>query len=163
MKCESLVTYFIAASSAVSAADVSIYFGNGCFFHVQHLMWEFESKILQLQENETTSVSGYAGGKAADTLCYHNANDFSDYGDLGHAEVASLTLSEEHLGPAATVFFRDFTDIGDGVYTRQDVFDLGGEYRRLVLILMLMRCSTFANNLTLEHQQHRWSTGWFGR
>ena len=107
--------------------------GNGCFFHVQHVMvTEFEEAVLERSGNTTTSVASYAGGVNATRLCYHNADNASDYGLLGHAEVVALQLdSPAQLQSAAEIFFRSFVKTG-GFWGRQDIFDQGQEYRAVI-------------------------------
>eukprot|EP00965_Chrysotila_dentata_P227380 6195978-Pleurochrysis_carterae.AAC.3 len=79
--------------SSVHAAEepgIPVYFGCGCFWHVQHEFVEAERRILGRSDLQFTSHTGYAGGIAgADRgkVCYHNAGFIADYGKLGHAEV----------------------------------------------------------------------------
>ena len=88
------------ASAAAAAAEeelISVYFGCGCFWHVQHEFVEAERKLLGRSDDaQLTARAGYAGGKAgADDrgrVCYHNAANVADYGKLGHAEVVSLQI-----------------------------------------------------------------------
>ena len=55
-------------SSPAAAAEedelISVYFGCGCFWHVQHEFVEAERNILQRSDDAITSRAGYAGGKA---------------------------------------------------------------------------------------------------
>ena len=44
---------------------IDVYFGCGCFWHVQHEFVEAERKILGRADDQITSRTGYAGGKAA--------------------------------------------------------------------------------------------------
>ncbi|KAL7539863.1 hypothetical protein ACHAWF_006520 [Thalassiosira exigua] len=83
--------------TAAAAADelVDVYFGCGCFWHVQHEFAEAERRILGRSDAELTARSRYAGGKAGaldGKVCYHNFNRVSDYGSLGHVEVVSLRI-----------------------------------------------------------------------
>ncbi|GMI15365.1 hypothetical protein TrVE_jg2731 [Triparma verrucosa] len=126
---------FSAACASASADSVSVYFGNGCFFHQQHTMvTRFEKLLLKRSGSDVTSVSAYAGGDSSSSdLCYHNEGEVEDYGKLGHAEVVELFIPDDKsLKDAAKVFFEDFTQLAPGQWTRQDVFDLGPEYRALV-------------------------------
>ena len=55
-----------AAASAAQAAEspIDVYFGCGCFWHVQHEFVEAERRILSRDDLALTSYAGYAGGKA---------------------------------------------------------------------------------------------------
>ena len=50
------------AASEVELIDV--YFGCGCFWHVQHEFVVAEQKILGRSDDELTARAGYAGGRA---------------------------------------------------------------------------------------------------
>ena len=71
--------------------NVEVYFGVGCFWHVQHEFVEAEKSILGRSDKQLTSWTGYAGGtkegNPKDSVCYHNALFRNDYGKLGHGEV----------------------------------------------------------------------------
>ena len=61
--------------------NVEVYFGVGCFWHVQHEFVEAERKILGRNDMQITSRAGYAGGKAGaknGKVCYHNALQVSE-------------------------------------------------------------------------------------
>ena len=69
---------------------IDVYFGVGCFWHVQHEFVEAERSILNRKDNELTSWAGYAGGTKTGpngSVCYHNALFRDDYGKMGHGEV----------------------------------------------------------------------------
>ncbi len=88
-------------ASNVNALDTNeqlpVYFGVGCFWHVQHEFVATEKKILNRDDMDITSRAGYAGGNSygeiknnKDNLangkrqvCYHNLLGTSDYGSLG--------------------------------------------------------------------------------
>merc|ERR1719453_2146383 len=59
------------------AADedlIPVYFGCGCFWHVQHEFVEAERRILGRKDSALTSLAGYAGGRAGakeGKVCYH--------------------------------------------------------------------------------------------
>lgn len=124
------------AQVAQAAADplIDVYFGCGCFWHVQHEFVTAEGRILGRQDaSSVTARAGYAGGLAgADSgkVCYHNAKRVADYGRLGHAEVVSLTqIPASSLSAFAEEYFSLFDDKGN----RPDQFgDRGPEYRNLV-------------------------------
>jgi peptide methionine sulfoxide reductase MsrA len=50
------------ACSANAQDDVSLYFGIGCFWHVQHEFVEAERRILDRGDSDISSYAGYAGG-----------------------------------------------------------------------------------------------------
>ena len=80
----------LGAPFAAEAAeeDVEVYFGCGCFWHVQHEFSEAERTILGRGDMELTAYAGYAGGtRGSDNgkVCYHNALQVADYGKLGSA------------------------------------------------------------------------------
>ena len=82
----SLVSFPNLARSATDEELIDVYFGCGCFWHVQHEFVEAERKILGRLDDEITARAGYAGGKAGaldGKVCYHNAANIADYGKLG--------------------------------------------------------------------------------
>lgn len=88
--------------------SLRVYFGAGCFWHMQHEMVREEIKSLGRDGSEITAVSGFAGGKnlgPEGRVCYHNRRNIADYGLLGHAEavqVPGLTLTLT-LSPATLI------------------------------------------------------------
>ncbi|KAL7517842.1 hypothetical protein ACHAWX_002721 [Stephanocyclus meneghinianus] len=110
---------------------IDVYFGCGCFWHVQHEFVEAERRILSRSDERLTSRAGYAGGTSPvdGRVCYHNAANVADYGALGHAEVVSLRIPSRSFGEFAVEYCRLFDENG----LRPDQFgDRGGEYRNLV-------------------------------
>jgi len=108
-----------------------VYFGVGCFWHIQHEFVEAERKLLNRGDTELTSRTGYAGGLKADAqgrVCYHNLQGVADYGKLGHGEVVGMRIPENRIGDFATEYFNLFTAKGE----RVDPGDKGGEYRSLL-------------------------------
>ena len=80
-----------------------MYFGVGCYWHVQHEFTEAEKNILGRTSKDFTALTGYAGGTKVEEgkgldgetipkVCYHNTLSKADYGRLGHAEVVSLKV-----------------------------------------------------------------------
>mmetsp|Transcript_3273 Transcript_3273/g.9489 ORF Transcript_3273/g.9489 Transcript_3273/m.9489 type:complete len:273 (+) Transcript_3273:3-821(+) len=120
------------ALAAGEEDDVEVYFGCGCFWHVQHELVEAERRILGRKDSELTALAGYAGGLAGTKdgkVCYHNALQISEYGRLGHAEVVRLKIPPATFGDFATEYFKLFDDKG----FRPDQWgDRGLEYRNLV-------------------------------
>ena len=129
-----LSTAAIALSSTQASAEeeelIDVYFGCGCFWHVQHEFVEAERTLLNRGDSTFTSRAGYAGGlKASDKVCYHNAKNVGDYGSLGHAEVVALRIPPSSFEQFAIEYFKLFNDKGE----RPDQFgDRGTEYRNLI-------------------------------
>lgn len=117
-------------AQSTHAAELPVYFGVGCFWHVQHEFVDAEKQILKRADNELTSLAGYAGGKATGNgkVCYHNLQGIAEYGDLGHGEVVNLKVPEETVGAFAQQYFDLFGADGD----RPDKGDRGPEYRSLL-------------------------------
>jgi len=127
-----------APKAAIAAANddgeelMEVYFGCGCFWHVQHEFVEAERNILGRKDNQITARAGYAGGTAGaldGKVCYHNAASIADYGKLGHAEVVGLKIPPSKFKEFAVEYFKLFDKKGD----RPDqAGDRGSEYRSLV-------------------------------
>jgi len=110
---------------------VALYFGAGCFWHVQHEFVLHEAAVLGRRGAEVTAVSGYAGGtKLGDSgrVCYHNPQGIADYGRLGHAEVVQVKVPASKVGSFSSKFFSIFGERG----YRHDPQDRGGEYRSVL-------------------------------
>ena len=116
-----------------------VYFGVGCFWHVQHEFVEAERSILNRQNSELTSYAGYAGGTKVgkDTnrpdnnkgvVCYHNMMGVGDYGKLGHGEVVNMNIPTTTIGSFADTYFKLYGSDSE----RPDKGDRGGEYRSLI-------------------------------
>ena len=128
----------VLASPALSAladdADpqlVSLYFGAGCFWHVQHEMVTHERTELKRKGAELTAVTGYAGGTRKDPqglVCYHNPQGIADYSRLGHTEVVKVTVPVEAVPSFAKKYIALFGSQG----IRHDPQDKGGEYRSAI-------------------------------
>ncbi|KAL7484889.1 hypothetical protein ACHAW6_010500 [Cyclotella cf. meneghiniana] len=135
---QSIAGSFLASSLAVPARAVAdddslqqVYFGAGCFWHVQHEFVAAERNLLGRKDDELTSRAGYAGGLKTDDegrVCYHNFQAVADYGKLGHGEVVGMTVPESAIGDFALEYFKLFGDAGE----RADPMDKGGEYRSLL-------------------------------
>lgn len=131
----------LLSDTSVSAPrdEVSVYFGVGCFWHVQHEFVAAERSILGRGDDQLTSRTGYAGGKSVGSIrfgegvvkpavCYHNLQGVADYGSLGHGEVVAMTVPKDKLGAFADEYFGLF---GKDL-ERPDKGDRGGEYRSLL-------------------------------
>ena len=109
-----------------------VYFGAGCFWHVQHEFVLAERNLLGRKDNELTSLTGYAGGLGKSDkegrVCYHNFQSIADYGKLGHSECVGLSIPQSSVGDFAVEYFKLFGKKGE----RADPMDKGGEYRSLL-------------------------------
>ncbi|CAE7866296.1 CYP65 [Symbiodinium microadriaticum] len=116
----------LLALRAASAQDESVfvYFGSGCFWHVQHAFIEAEANILGRNASTYTSLTGYAGGNSVNAdgkACYN------DYAQLGHTEVVGLSIPLSTLPDFGAVFWSLF--VGKD---RVDVMDIGADYRAAI-------------------------------
>ena len=124
----------VSAPFAATAEEeaIPVYFGCGCFWHVQHEFVEAERKILGRKDSQLTALSGYAGGNAGaknGKVCYHNAALMSDYGSLGHAEVVGMRIPPSKFYDFAVEYAKLFDEKGN----RPDQNgDRGPEYRNVV-------------------------------
>jgi hypothetical protein len=100
-----------AAEEAVVPNEEAVYFGVGCFWHIQHEFVVAERELLGRSDRELTSLTGYAGGKSTDNfnrVCYHNFQQVADYGKLGHGEVVGMQIPSEKIVDFAAVYFSLF-------------------------------------------------------
>lgn len=121
-----------AITSAAEDTVTDVYFGVGCFWHIQHEFIQAERDLLGRNDHELTSAAGYAGGKSTDKegrVCYHNMQFVADYGKLGHGEVVGMKLPENKIADFAEVYFSLFNP---RTKDRVDPQDRGGEYRSLI-------------------------------
>jgi hypothetical protein len=99
----------IPATATTPVTDVeSVYFGVGCFWHIQHEFIVAERELLGRSDRELTAFTGYAGGTAADSfgrVCYHNFQNVADYGKYGHGEVVGMKLPTDKIVDFAKVYF----------------------------------------------------------
>jgi len=130
-----VVTSFLANPMIASASSqdklTDVYFGVGCFWHIQHEFVEAERELLKRSNLELSSLAGYAGGSKTGNdgeVCYHNMMRQADYGKLGHGEVVGLKIPESSIGDFAKVYFSLFSPKGQ----RVDPMDRGPEYRSLI-------------------------------
>jgi peptide methionine sulfoxide reductase MsrA len=101
-------------------------------WHVQHEFVEAEKRILQRTDAELTARAGYAGGKALGDqgkVCYHNAGQIADYGNLGHAEIVRVQIPARVFPEFAVEYCNLFSKEG---YRPDQFGDRGGEYRNVV-------------------------------
>lgn len=118
------------SATTPSGKNVQMYFGCGCFWHVQHAFVMLEMTELCRQGENVTSRTAYAGSTQTGPgglVCYHNSANTADYGALGHAEVVSFAVPEAAFGAVADKFWQVCRD-GE----RRDTQDAGGEYRSVI-------------------------------
>lgn len=108
------------SESSSGQKTVTMYFGCGCFWHVQHELIKAEQRLLGRDKGNLTAVVGYAGGGVEDgKVCY------LDYGEYGHTEVVEiLDIPMDKVPGIAEAYWKLFVN-GD----RVDVQDTGPEYR----------------------------------
>jgi len=118
--------------AARAESDVNVFFGQGCFWHVQHDIVRKEMKDLSRDGSTVTALAGYAGGKAVGDkgrVCYHNMAMAPDYGSMGHTEVVNVKLPEGKVAD----FAKEYFDAADGYrFGRADPQDRGTEYRSAI-------------------------------
>jgi hypothetical protein len=93
-----------------------VYFGVGCFWHIQHEFIQAERDLLGRGDAQLTSLAGYAGGKSVKRadgtglplVCYHNLMSVADYGALGHGEVVGMKLPSDTIATFGKVYFSLF-------------------------------------------------------
>ncbi|CAE8617071.1 unnamed protein product [Polarella glacialis] len=118
---------FVAAlllAAASAEEEVRIYFGCGCFWHVQHELIKGESTILGRTASCYQSLTGYAGGtqlNAKGHTCY------GDYTGLGHTEVVGLSVPNSSVAAFGAEFWKLF--VGQD---RVDTMDRGPAYRAAI-------------------------------
>jgi peptide methionine sulfoxide reductase MsrA len=108
-----------------------VYFGAGCFWHVQHEFVGEEVAALKRGPDQITAISGYGGGlRTGDggKVCYHNPRSIGDYGRLGHAEAVQVEIPQSALPRFSKKYFDLFGTRG----MRHDPQDRGGEYRSVL-------------------------------
>lgn len=100
-----------AAEAKDTDTEISIYFGTGNFWHLQHeFVYKEGSSSLSRRQSDITSVNGFAGGTKVgdlDRLCYSNFLNSPQYSKLMHGEVTQLLLPKDSLTEFATLFFQE--------------------------------------------------------
>lgn len=99
------------AAAKDEVKEESVYFGVGCFWHIQHEFVAAERELLGRDDHQLTAAAGYAGGKATGSqgrVCYHNLQGIADYGKLGHGEVVGLQLPTDRIVDFSKIYFSLF-------------------------------------------------------
>jgi len=118
------------ATGTVVATDVApalasedtqdVYFGVGCFWHIQHEFAVAERDLLGRNGGTLSCKTGYAGGNGGTDkqgrVCYHNFQGIADYGKLGHGEVVGMTLPKDKVLDFSKVYFGLFNPTTKGTH-----------------------------------------------
>lgn len=132
--------------------EVEIFFGVGCFWHVQHAFIKLEQTLLGRHDKDLTALVGYAGGSRSSSdgrVCYHNWRGIADYDDLGHAEAVQVSVPREHVAAFFRLYFSLFVN-GE----RADYQDVGAEYRSILGIPFGMD-SELLRDVEIANQKER--------
>jgi peptide methionine sulfoxide reductase MsrA len=129
-----------SGASEGGAGGANVYFGVGCFWHVQHEFVQAEKTVLGRTDDQITSLAGYAGstklGKdtnrpgSAGVVCYHNLLGVGDYGSLGYGEVVQVNVPEDKGLTSYRAFADQYFSLMGKDGDRPDKGDRGPEYRR---------------------------------
>jgi len=114
-----------ATEDTNDSLDELVYFGVGCFWHIQHELVQAERDLLQRNDATLTALTGYAGGKAVGSegrVCYHNLRGIADYGKLGHGEVVGLRLPQNKIVEFSKVYFGLFNPKTGGAWERENQY-----------------------------------------
>lgn len=125
----------LSAPALAETPGMDVYFGQGCFWHVQRDMVQLESQLLDRKSgNDVTSIAGYAGGstQGKKPVCYHNLNfPLRDYSRLGHAEAVKVSqVPESQIGAFAKAYLDSV--VSEQPAGRPDSQDVGAEYRAMI-------------------------------
>lgn len=107
------------ATAPVNGSDVNIYFGLGCFWHIQYKFIQAERTILGRTDAKLTAITGYAAALGGGTFCYND-------GKL-HAEVVGLVVPVSSVSSLAAVYWGKF--VGKD---RSHTNDKGPNYRAVI-------------------------------
>lgn len=119
----SLLLWISPCSSAETRDEINVYFGAGCFWHVQKVINQAEEELLGRRGANITGITGYAGGMDnSGEICYTN------YGAKGHTEVVSINVPRDVLGNLSRVVWSSLFADGE----RRDSANKGAEYRAAV-------------------------------
>ena len=110
----SVIPLFVFGDTQLVKAD-DVYFGVGCFWHVQHEFVKAEQDIHGRSNEELSSRAGYAGGRIGTKgpVCYHNFQGIGDYGEKGYGEVVSMNIPPKNIKDFAAEYFSLFGADGE--------------------------------------------------
>jgi len=147
-----LLMPFFGTRGASAEDTVKVYFGQGCFWHVQHELTLRSLKINREAQGAfpegsfSPAIAGYAGGLGKNPngqVCY-NAYEGKSYDDLGHAEVVGLELPTAALEQMSKLYFEEaskgptlpggfmYSGSPEAVAGRHDPQDTGSAYRSVI-------------------------------
>lgn len=109
----------LPASGTTNTTQVKLYFGAGCFWHIQHSFIEAERAILNRDDASLTAIAGYAGATVWGNFCYMD--------DKVTAEVVGLEIPKESVSQFALTYFNMFVGID-----RSHRNDRGPHYRAVI-------------------------------
>ena len=112
-----------AVEDMANNESLSVWLGNGCFWHTQYDMVTAEqAPPFSRNFAQVTALVGYAGGlfTSEDGLvCYHGGPSGSLYEDLGHAEAVQVELDPGHqraqFASLLEKYFESFRSTPDGM------------------------------------------------
>eukprot|EP00747_Dinoflagellata_sp_TGD_P208065 gnl/TRDRNA2_/TRDRNA2_81588_c0_seq1.p1 gnl/TRDRNA2_/TRDRNA2_81588_c0~~gnl/TRDRNA2_/TRDRNA2_81588_c0_seq1.p1 ORF type:complete len:331 (-),score=48.46 gnl/TRDRNA2_/TRDRNA2_81588_c0_seq1:43-1035(-) len=109
--------------------EIEVYFGCGCFWHMQFEFAEMEKHSLNRGPGQITARTAYAGGQPNPDgmLCYHNLKGIAEYEKYGHAEVVVLTIPEGSFHNFTELFWKNCPG-----GNRIDQQDPGPAYRSVI-------------------------------
>lgn len=112
-------SWIASAAASANGTSVSVYFGLGCFWHIQYKFIQAERKILGRNDAELTAITGYAAARGDGAFCYTD-------GQL-HAEVVELVIPASSVAKFATAYWGMF--VGKD---RSHTNDRGPNYRAAI-------------------------------
>ena len=112
-----------AAEDMANNESLSVWLGNGCFWHTQYDMVTAEqAPPFSRNFAQVTALVGYAGGlftSEEGLVCYHGGPSGSLYEDLGHAEAVQVELDPGHqraqFASLLDKYFESFRSTSDGM------------------------------------------------
>mmetsp|Transcript_55643 Transcript_55643/g.129544 ORF Transcript_55643/g.129544 Transcript_55643/m.129544 type:complete len:296 (-) Transcript_55643:63-950(-) len=99
--------------------EVNIYFGLGCFWHIQYKFINAEREILNRTDSMLTAITGYAAAEEAGPYCYYDGKM--------HAEAVHLKIPAWSVPAFATVYWKAFVGMD-----RSHTNDRGPNYRAVI-------------------------------
>jgi len=141
-----LLSLITATLSNEGSTDlVSIYFGCGCFWHVQHEFVQAERRILNRSNDSAvnlpppTALAGYAGATEGGNYCYFDGKVT--------AEVVGMDIPRRAVREFATVYFNLFNGMD-----RSHSNDKGPHYRAVIGLPDGLQ-SSLMDDINLGHDQ----------
>eukprot|EP00747_Dinoflagellata_sp_TGD_P189771 gnl/TRDRNA2_/TRDRNA2_50516_c0_seq1.p1 gnl/TRDRNA2_/TRDRNA2_50516_c0~~gnl/TRDRNA2_/TRDRNA2_50516_c0_seq1.p1 ORF type:complete len:249 (+),score=18.11 gnl/TRDRNA2_/TRDRNA2_50516_c0_seq1:112-858(+) len=113
------IVFSIWIALAVAQENIRLYFGQGCFWHIQYEFVQAEKNLLGRSADQLTSIAGYAGALEGGTFCYND-------GKL-HAEVVELEIPVSLVSSFAAAYWSMF--VGKD---RSHTNDRGPNYRAVI-------------------------------